>query len=122
MQRMKSMSEWVIYHNAKCSKSRETLQILKDQGITPQVISYLEEAPTPALLREVLGKLKLKAKEIIRTKEDDFKKLKVDLNDDDAVLRVLSANPILIERPIVIRGNKAVIGRPPQNVYDLMEK
>ena len=119
---MKSMNEWVIYHNAKCSKSRETLQILKDQGVTPKVVSYLEEVPSEEKLREILKKLKLSAKDIVRTKEEEFKKAKVDLTDEDSVIKLLIKNPILIERPIVTRGNHAVIGRPPENVLDLIKE
>jgi len=116
------MNEWVIYHNAKCSKSRETLQILKDQGVTPKVVSYLEEVPSEEKLREILKKLKLSAKDIVRTKEEEFKKAKVDLTDEDSVIKLLIKNPILIERPIVTRGNHAVIGRPPENVLDLIKE
>ncbi len=114
------MNDWVIYHNAKCSKSRATLQLLKDRGVTPKVVSYLEEVPTPTLLKELLVKLQLRAKDIVRTKEEEFKKHKVDLNDEECVIHLLAQVPILIERPIVTRGNKAVIGRPPENVLDLL--
>ncbi len=116
------MSEWVIYHNAKCSKSRETLALLKEQGVTPRIVSYLEEVPSEEKLKEILKKLQLTAKDIVRTKEEEFKKIKVDLNDDEAVLKMLVKNPVLIERPIVTRGSRAVIGRPPVNVLDLLKE
>lgn len=116
------MSEWIIYHNSKCSKSRETLQLLKDRGVTAKVISYLEEPPSEQELKEILKKLQLEAKDIVRTKEEEFKKNKVDLTDEKAVLKLLTQFPILIERPIVTRGMRAVIGRPPENVLDLLKE
>ncbi len=110
-----------IYHNPRCSKSRQTLQLLKDKGIEPEVVRYLETPPTKEELRDVLRKLGMKPEEIVRKKEAIYKeKYKGKELSDEEWLEVLSQNPKLIERPIVIKGNKAVLGRPPEAVLELI--
>jgi len=116
------MSEVTIYHNPNCSKSRATLELLKQQNIEPIVIEYLVNPPTPDSLKELLKKLGLTAREIIRQKEQPYSENNLsdpDICEDD-LLETMSLNPILIERPIVVSGRRAVIGRPPENIMELL--
>ncbi|MDQ6963212.1 MAG: arsenate reductase (glutaredoxin) [Mariprofundaceae bacterium] len=112
-----------IFYNLRCSKCRITLQLLKDeQGIEPEVIEYLKTPPTLDVLTEVVRKLGIQAIELIRFNEKVAKELKINASDDksDAQwLAIMVENPILIERPIVIKGDQAVIGRPPSKVLEL---
>lgn len=112
------MTEMTIYHNPKCSKSRETLRLLTDAGVSPTVVKYLETPPTVAELDRVLTLLNLEPIDIIRRKEQVYQDLAIDPQqmDRQALLQVLVDNPILIERPIVVKGDRAVIGRPPEKV------
>jgi arsenate reductase len=115
------MADLTIWHNPRCSKSRSTLEILEGRGVDPDVVKYLDEAPGRAEIEAVLQKLGTDdPMAIVRTGEDRWKELGVDPADREAVLDALAANPILIERPIVIKGDKAVIGRPPENVLSLL--
>lgn len=109
-----------IYYNPNCSKCRETLEILGDKGEDPTIVEYLNEPPTEQTLQDVLRKLGLRPKDIIRTKEATFKGLNLDLENDAAVLQALVKNPILLERPIVIKGDKAAVCRPAQNVLKIL--
>lgn len=113
------MSLVKIYHNPRCSKSRQTLALLQNKGIEPQIIEYLKAPLTEAELVEVISALDKRPKEVLRTKEDVYKDLEVDWEDDRAVIRAIVENPKLLERPIVVKGEKAVIGRPPENVESL---
>lgn len=110
-----------IYHNPRCRKSREALAILEDKSLTIDVVKYLEDTPSEEELNKILAKLHLKPHEILRTGEFIYKeKFKgLNLNDHEWV-KIMVENPQLIERPIVIKGNKAVIGRPPSNVLELL--
>ncbi|WP_276668965.1 arsenate reductase (glutaredoxin) [Thalassolituus oleivorans] len=116
------MSEITIYHNPRCSKSRETLALLEEKGITPVIVEYLKDIPSAETLRDVLTKLGLTPRQLLRTKEDDYKVL--NLSDtslsDDALIEAMCAHPKLIERPIVIKGKNARIGRPPQQVLEIL--
>jgi arsenate reductase len=115
------MADLTIWHNPRCSKSRSTMEILEQRGVDPEVVKYLDEAPSRADIEAVLQKLGTDdPMAIVRTGEDRWKELGVDKGDRDAVLDALAANPILIERPIVIKGDRAVIGRPPENVLSLL--
>ena len=110
-----------IYHNPRCGKSRAALAILAEHGIEPVVIEYLKNPPTKDELRAILKKLGMKPEHIVRKDEDVYKeKFAKKSMGDDQWLDALANNPILIERPIVIRGNRAVIGRPPQNVIEIL--
>lgn len=111
-----------IYHNPQCSKSRQTLQLLHDRGINPTVVKYLDTPPDMATLKELLSLLDLKPIDLVRQKESLFTELKLDQkrNDDQALLQAMINHPKLIERPIVVHNGKATIGRPPQNVLDLL--
>jgi len=116
------MADLTIWHNPRCSKSRSTIEILEERGVAPQVVKYLDEAPTRVELEDVLRKLGTDDPTVIaRRGEDRWKELGLDGADRDAVLDALAANPILIERPIVIKGDRAVIGRPPENVLGLLD-
>ncbi len=110
-----------IYHNPRCRKSRETLSILEENGIKPDIILYLNDTPSKQELKDVLDKLGMKASEIIRKGEqiykDNFKGKEL---SEDEWLNAMVEYPKLIERPIVVKGDKAVLGRPPQNVLELI--
>lgn len=110
-----------IWHNPRCSKSRSTMELLEEHGIQAHVVKYLDEAPTRAEIEAVLAKLGTDdPMTMVRTGEGRWKTLALDKADRDAVLDTLAANPVLIERPIVIKGDRAVIGRPPENVLALL--
>lgn len=111
-----------IYHNPRCSKSRQTLALLQEQGIEPVVLEYLNTPPTKDELINLLKKLKISAQELVRTGESIYKDLNLDNSEvsDDQIIELLIANPILIQRPIVINGDKAAIGRPPENVLEIL--
>lgn len=111
-----------IYHNPHCSKSRQTLQLLKDQGYTPTIVEYLKTPPDETTLRQILAMLKLRPIDLVRQKEACFTELNLDAQreDDEAILRAMLEHPQLIERPIVIHNGKAIIGRPPEKVLTLL--
>ncbi len=110
-----------MYHNPRCGKSRDTLAILAGKGIEPEIIEYLKTPPTREELRDIVKKLGMKPEQIVRKGEDIFKqKFAGKALSDDQWLDALVKNPILIERPIVVKGSKAVIGRPPENVLALL--
>lgn len=110
-----------ILHNPRCRKSRETLQLIEDKGITVEIVKYLEQPPTERELEEIVGKLNCSVTDIIRKGEKTYKDLyKGKEIDDKEWFTILSQNPKLIERPIVIKQNKAIVGRPPENVLELM--
>ncbi len=116
------MSEIQIYHNPRCSKSRQTLALLNEQGIDPEVIEYLKETPSAAELKAVLKKLGIPARELLRTKEAEYKEAGLDnpqLSEEQIIAAMLQY-PKLIERPIVINGDKARIGRPPEQVLEIL--
>lgn len=109
-----------IFHNPRCSKSRETLALLEDKGLDLTVVEYLKEPPSASELKTIIKKLGLKARDIVRTKEDAFKSLKIDLENDSQVIAALAKHPVLLERPIVVVGEKAALGRPPENVKKIL--
>ncbi len=111
-----------IFHNPRCSKSRQTLKLIRDAGIDPEVIEYLESPPSTRELGQILKKLGIEPRELMRKGEAIYKELglaKRDLSRKEAI-ELLHEHPRLIERPIVIRGDRAVIGRPPENVLELL--
>ena len=111
-----------IYHNPRCRKSRETLELIKSKGIDPEVIEYLKSPLTKEEIKSILEKLGLNAKDIIRKNESIFKEeFKGKVETEDEILKMLVENPKLIERPIVIENNEAIIGRPPENVLKLIK-
>lgn len=111
-----------IYHNPRCSKSRQTLQLLRDRGIEPEIIEYLKTPPDETALARILGQLGISAHELTRTGESLYKELGLDKTspNDAQMLRLLVENPKLIERPIVVTPQGAAIGRPPENVLRLL--
>ncbi len=111
-----------IYHNPRCSKSRQTLEIIKDQGIKPTVIEYLVNPPTQKELKNILKLLEMEPIDLMRKKESVFKELKLDKTSSSSndLIETMIQNPILIERPIVLSGRKAVLGRPPENVMKIL--
>lgn len=112
--------DYTIYHNPKCSKSREALKILEEHEIKPHIIEYLTAPLTRVELHDILIKLDQPFENILRTKDDLFKELKINLNDEDEVIDTIIENPSLLERPIVVTNTKAVIARPPMTVLDLI--
>lgn len=115
------MSDVVIWHNPRCSKSRQALALVEDRGITPTVRKYLEDPPSEAEIRAALVALGLRPIEAMRTKEADFTALGLTGDTDDATLiRAMAEVPKLIERPIVFKGGKARLGRPPEAVLDIL--
>ena len=111
-----------IYHNPRCSKSRQTLQLLKEHQIEPQIVEYLKTPPSREELEQILDMLGLEPRELMRTKEKEYKEQ--GLNDPalsrDQLIEAMLATPKLIERPIVIKDGKAAIGRPPEKVLELL--
>jgi arsenate reductase len=117
------MSEIIIYHNPRCSKSRATLALLEERGIQPQVIKYLENPPTVEQLAEIQRLLGLSsARDLMRKKEAVYKELGLDNPDlgEEQLLAAMHDNPKLIERPIVLANGKAAIGRPPESVLEIL--
>lgn len=116
------MSDYQIYHNPRCSKSRQTLAILEENNIQPEIVLYLETPPSAKELKDIISKLGVTARDIIRKGEDAYKEQGLknpDLSDNELVTALVNS-PKLIERPIVIKSDKAIIGRPPENVLDLI--
>jgi len=106
-----------IYHNPRCSKSRQTLQLIKDANVEVEIIEYLKKAPTYEEIKLLLMKLHLKPIDIIRKGEDVYKeKFKNSNFNDDEWIKIMMEYPTLIERPIVVKDNKAIVCRPPENV------
>lgn len=115
------MADVTIWHNPRCSKSRAAMAFLEERGIEPHVVRYLETPPDEAELRRVLGLLGMKPRELMRTKEARYKELGLaDVTDDDALIRAMVENPILIERPVVIQGDKAVVARPTEAIAEIL--
>lgn len=110
-----------ILHNPRCSKSRETLKLLEEKGEDIKIVKYLDDVPTRAELENILALLKIKPIDLVRTKEAIWKEKYKDSNlSDNDVIDAMLENPKLIERPIVIKGNRAAIGRPVQQVLDIL--
>ncbi|WHQ76382.1 arsenate reductase (glutaredoxin) [Pantoea sp. Lij88] len=110
-----------IYHNPRCSKSRETLALLNARGIEPEVVLYLQTPPDRETVQILLQKLGMQsARELMRTKEAIYSELALGDKGESALLDALVENPVLIERPIVINGDRARIGRPPEAVLDIL--
>ena len=111
-----------IYHNPRCSKSRDTLALIEARGISPTVIHYLDTPPDAATLKSLLGALGLSARELLRRNEADYQTLGLERPEcsEAELIAAMVAHPRLIERPIVVVGERAVIGRPPQNVLELL--
>lgn len=112
----------VIYHNPKCTKSRQTLALLEARGIVPKIVDYLETPPTKAEIERILKLLKVEPRALMRRKEPEYKQAKLDNPKltRAALIQALHDHPRLIERPIVLANGKAAIGRPPENVLKIL--
>jgi arsenate reductase len=111
-----------IYHNPRCSKSRQTLALLQENGIEPRIVRYLETPPDAATLKSLLAALGMRPRDLIRTGEEEYKRLNLaDKSlDDDRLIEAMASHPRLIQRPIVINGKQAALGRPPEAVLDIL--
>ena len=116
------MPNITIYHNPRCSKSRKTLELIRQHGDEPAIVEYLKTPPSPAGLKRILSLLNMAPRDLLRTKEKEYKEAGLDDPDldDDALIELMVANPKVIERPIVIVDGKATIGRPPENVEKIL--
>ncbi|WP_044414160.1 arsenate reductase (glutaredoxin) [Pseudomonas sp. FeS53a] len=116
------MTEMTLYHNPRCSKSRGALELLEARGLTPTVVRYLETPPSSAELKTLLARLGIGARQLLRTGEEEYQSL--GLADtglsDDQLIDAMSQHPRLIERPILVVGDKAVVGRPPEKVLEIL--
>ena len=114
--------EFVIYHNPRCSKSRQTLSLLESKGVQTRVELYLEDPLSERNIKSLLEKLDINARDLIRKNEEEFKKSGLTLSSNEQILiSAMAKSPKIIERPIVVCGERAVIGRPPENVLELIE-
>ena len=116
-------SKITIWHNPRCSKSRAALQLLREGGVEPEVVEYLNTPPDAATLGKTLRLLGLSPRELIRRNEAPYRELGLDDESlsDAALIEAMVAHPILIERPVVVAGRRAVLGRPPERVQDLLD-
>jgi len=111
-----------IWHNPRCSKSRNATTLLEEKGVDAEVVKYLDAPPSKEEIKEVLKMLGMSARELMRTKEDIYKALDLkNENDEEKLIEAMVENPKLIERPIVIKDGKAVIGRPIENIIELLD-
>ncbi|MCF0016583.1 arsenate reductase (glutaredoxin) [Pseudomonas stutzeri] len=116
------MTELTLYHNPRCSKSRSALELLEARGLTPAIVRYLETPPTAAQLRALLDKLGLSARQLLRTGEDEYKSLALANSElsEAELIEAMVEHPRLIERPILVAGDKAIVGRPPERVLEIL--
>lgn len=116
------MTELTLYHNPRCSKSRQALALLEERGLQPSIVLYLETPPTADELQAILARLGIGPRQLLRTGEEEYRSL--NLADpslsDTQLIAAMAAHPRLIERPILIAGDSAVIGRPPEKVLELL--
>ena len=113
----------VIYHNPRCSKSRQTLALIRDRGVEPEIVEYLKTPLDAEALRDLLSALGMTARDLVRNGEAPYRELGLadpDTSEDDLVAAV-AAHPILMQRPVVRRGDRAVVGRPPERVAELLD-
>lgn len=114
------MKKVTIYHNPKCSNSRGALEILRKKGIEPTIVEYLKDPLSAEELKKLAKKAGLTAQEMIRSKEDVFKELKLEGASEDKLFKAMAAHPVLMNRPIVDVGSKAALCRPPETVNELL--
>jgi len=119
---MRNRMTITIYHNPRCSKSRAALSLLREQGIEPEIVEYLKEPPDVATLGRLLDMLGLEPRDLIRKKEPEYKANNLDnpALTREQLVAAMVAHPKLIERPIVVKGEKAILGRPPESVLELV--
>ena len=118
------MSKYTIWHNPRCSKSRQTLALLEERGVTPEIVRYLDAPPTPERLGQVIAALGLNPQDLMRKKEAAYRELGLaeGRHSREEEIRLMCANPSLIERPVVICAGRAVVGRPPTSVLTLLDE
>lgn len=115
------MNQITIWHNPSCSKSREAMSILEANNLQAEVVKYLESTPSVTQIKETLKMLDITPRELMRTKEDIYKELNLqDETDNNALIQAMAKNPKLIERPVIIKGNKAIIGRPTDKIAEFL--
>ena len=116
------MLDFLIYHNPACSKSRQTLSLLEGRGVAPEIVRYLDTPPSAAELADLLKKLGIGARDLLRKGEDEYEALGLgnEALAEGELIAAMVAHPILIERPIVVKGAVAIIGRPPERVLQLL--
>jgi len=116
------MAQVTIWHNPRCSKSREALSILDTSGEEKEIIKYLETTPDKETIKDLLKMLRITPRELMRTKEDIYKELKLkDETDEEKLIQAMAENPKLIERPVLIKNGKAIIGRPTSIVAEFIK-
>jgi arsenate reductase len=116
------MNDLTIYHNPRCSKSRATLTLLQEHGLTPRIVEYLQSPPSAAELKAIIAMLGIRPEQLVRKGEEIYRNRYAGKTlSDDQWIAAMVRDPILIERPVVVHGNRAVIGRPPEAVLDLLE-
>ena len=111
----------IIYHNPRCSKSRQTLALLRDKGLEPEVIEYMKQPPSPETLRSLLDRLGMTARELVRRNEEVYRELALEEKGDRELVDAMCREPRLIQRPIVVHGNQARLGRPPEAVLEILD-
>jgi arsenate reductase len=116
------MTELTLYHNPRCSKSRSALELLEGRGLSPTIVRYLETPPSAAELEALLGKLGIAARQLLRSGEDEYRDLGLadESLDEQRLIEAMAAHPRLIERPILVAGERAVVGRPPEKVLEIL--
>ncbi|MEE1890888.1 arsenate reductase (glutaredoxin) [Pseudomonas carassii] len=116
------MTDLTLYHNPRCSKSRGALELLEARGLAPTIVRYLETPPDAATLEQLLAKLGIGARQLLRTGEDEYKTLELanPALSDAQLIKAMAEHPKLIERPILVAGDKAVVGRPPEKVLEIL--
>lgn len=116
-----SNKQTVIYFNPKCSKCRITLELLNEKGEEPEVVEYLQNIPSKSELKNILSLLDISADQLLRKKESAYQQAKLnDSSTEDEIINAMMEYPILIERPIVVHNGKAAIGRPPENILEIL--
>lgn len=111
-----------IYHNPRCSKSRQTLKLLQDKGVQPRIVEYLQTPPDAETLRRLIALLGISPRDLLRRKEAPYKELNLadPEKSDEEIIAAMTQHPILIERPIVVKDERAALGRPPEQVLDIL--
>lgn len=111
-----------IYHNPRCSKSRATLKLLEEKGVEPDIVEYLKTPPSKAELKRILDGLGMAPRDLMRKKEAPYKELKLadESLGNDELIEAIVENPVLMERPVVVKDGKYALGRPPENVLEIL--
>jgi arsenate reductase len=113
-----------IYHNPRCSKSRRTLELLTERGIEPEIIHYLESPPDADRLNSIIAMLDIAPRQLLRTGEPEYRELGLDAEDvsDEKIIAAMVSHPRLMERPVVVAGTRACIGRPPERINEILDR